>query len=70
MQIDPKIIHEEPVTTLRPSVRSYTTVTGWATCFREGKEDVNDYPPSVSSLFQLTWENIELVRQVISNDSH
>ena len=38
--------------------------------FHGGREDVNDHPRSASPLSQFTSENIELVRQVISNDSH
>ena len=68
--IDPKTIHEELVTALRPSTPSYTIVTRWAKRFREGKEDVNDNPQSASPVSECTGENVELVRQVISNDSH
>ena len=70
LQIDPKTIHEELVTALGPSVPSYTTVTRWAKRFRQGREDVNDHSRSASPLSQFTGENIELVRQVISNDPH
>ena len=70
MQIDPKTIHEELVTSLEPSAPSYITVTRWAKRFREGREDVNDDPRSASPLFEFTGENTELVRQVISNDLH
>ena len=38
--------------------------------FRERKDDVNDDPRSASPLFEFTGENIQLVRQVISNDLH
>ena len=70
MEIDPKIIHEELVTALGSSVPLYTTVTRWAKRFREGREHVNDHPPSASPVFEFTGENIELVRQVITNDPH
>lgn len=70
LEIDPKTIHEELVTALGPSAPSYTTVTGWAKRFREGREDVNDDPRSGRLVSELTDENIELVRQVISNDPH
>ena len=70
LEIDPKTIHEELVTTLGSSAPSYTTVTRWAKRFRQGREDVNDHPRSDSSLYQFTDENIQLVRQVISNDPH
>ena len=53
-----------------PSVPSYTTVTRWAKCFRQGREDVHDHPRSVSPLSQFTGENIQPLRQVISNDPH
>ena len=49
LQIDPKTIHEELVTTLGPSTPSYTTVTRWAKRFRQGREDVNDHPRSSSA---------------------
>ena len=68
LEIDPKTIHEELVTALEPSALSYTTVTRRAKCFREGREDVNDHPRSSSSLSELTGENIQRVRQVISSD--
>ena len=67
-EVDPKTIREEFVTVLWASAPSYTTVTRWAKRFRQGREDVNDYPPSASPLSEFTGENIELVRQVISND--
>ena len=35
LQIDPKTIHEEFVTTLRTNAPSYTTVTRWAKRFRQ-----------------------------------
>ena len=70
LEIDPKTIHEELVTALRPSAPSYTIVTRWAKCCREGKEDVNDDPRSASPVSKFTGENVELVRQVISNDPH
>ena len=70
LEIDPKPIHEELVIALRPSAPSYTIVTRWAKRFREGKEDVNDDPRSASPVSEFTGENIELVRQVISNDPH
>ena len=53
-----------------PSAPSYTTVTRWVKRFRQGREDVNDHPQSASPLFQFTSENIQLTRQVISNDPH
>ncbi|CAF4403490.1 unnamed protein product [Rotaria magnacalcarata] len=68
--IDPKAIHEELVTELGPNDPSYTTVTTWAKRFREGREEVNDDPRFGGPVPELTDENIELVRQVISNDSH
>ena len=70
LDIDPKTIHEELVTALRPSAPSYTIVTRWTKRFREGKEDVNDYPRSASLVSEFKGENIELVQQVISNDPH
>ena len=70
MEIDPKTIHEEFVTALGPSGPPYTTVTRWAKRFRQGREDVNDDPRFASPLSQFTGENIQLVRQVITNDSH
>ena len=57
-QIDPKTIHEELVTILRPSAPSYTTVIRWAKSFRERREDASDHPRSASSLSQFTAENI------------
>ena len=70
LEIDPKTIHEELVTALGLSAPSYTTVTRWSKHFCEGREDVNDHPRSASPLSEFIDENIELVRQVISNDSH
>ena len=70
LQIDPKTIHEEFVTALRPSAPSCTTVTRRTKRFHEEKENVNNDPRSTSPLTQFTGENIELVRQVISNDSN
>ena len=46
------------------------TIYNTAKCFREGREDVNDHPQSASLLSEFTGENIQLVRQVISNDPH
>ena len=66
--INPKTIREELAAALGSSAPSYTR---WAKRFREERENVNDNPrsgrPPVS---EFTGENIELVRQVISNDSH
>ena len=70
LEIDPKIIHEEIVTALGPNASQYTTVTRWAKRFRQGREDVNDHPQSTCPLSEFTGENIELVRQFISNDLH
>ena len=53
---------------MRPSAPSYTTVTRWAKRFRQGTEDVNDHPRSASPVSEFTVENIELLRQVISNE--
>ena len=69
LEIDPRTIHEELITAFGPSAPSYTTVTRWAKCFRQGR-DVNDHPRSASPLSEFTVENVELVRQVISNDPH
>ena len=49
---------------------SYTTVTKWAKCFRQGREEVNDYLRSASPVSEFRGEHIELVRQIISNDPH
>ena len=70
LEIDPKTIYEELVTALRPSTPSYTTVTRWAKCCRVGKKDVNDDPRSASLVSEFTGENIEPLRQVISNNPH
>ena len=70
LEIDPKTIHEELVIALRPSAPSYTIVTRWAKHFRERKKDVNDDSRSASPVSEFTGENVELVRQVISNDPH
>ena len=70
MQIDPNTFHEQLVIALGPSAPSYTTVTRWAKRFRQGTEDVNDGSRSASPVFEFTGENIQLVRQVISNDLH
>ena len=71
LQIDPKTIHEELVTALGPSAPSYTTVTRWAKRFREGRAKMSmiilDLLVHVS---QFTGENIQLLRQIISNDPH
>ena len=42
LQIGPKTIHEELVTAVEASAPSYTTVTRWVKCFRQGRENVND----------------------------
>ena len=70
LKIDPKTIYEEIVTALGPSASPYTIVTRWAKRFHQGRENVNDHPQSASSLSEFTAENIQLVRQVISNDPH
>ena len=70
MEIDPKTIYKELVTALEPSASSYTTVIRWAKRFRQGREDVNGHPRSASLLSEFTGENIQLVRQVISNAPH
>ncbi|CAF1054698.1 unnamed protein product [Rotaria sordida] len=68
--INPKTIHEELAIALGPNAPSYPTVTEWAKRFREGREDVNDDPRSRRPVSELTDENIELVREVITNDPH
>ena len=70
LEIDPMTIYEELVTLLGPGALSYTTVTRWAKHFCEGREDVNNHPRSASAVSELIGENIELLRQVISNDPH
>ena len=70
LKIDPKTIREELVTALEPSAPLYTIVTRWAKRFREGRKDINDDPRYASPVSQFTGENIELVRQVISNYPH
>ena len=50
LEIDPKIIHKDLVTTLKPNALSYTTVTRWAKRFRQGREDVNNHRRSASPL--------------------
>ena len=70
LEINPKTIHEELVTALRPNAPSNTIVIRWVKHFHEGREDVNYHPPSASSLSQFTGENIQLVRQIFSNDPH
>ena len=70
MEIDLNTIHKELATASGPSAPSYTTVTRWAKRFRQGRKDVNDHFRSVSSLSEFTGENIELIRQIISNDLH
>ena len=67
LEIDPKTIHEELVTALGSSALSYAIVTRWAKRFHRGREDINDHPRSAS---RVSGENIQLVRQVISNDPH
>ena len=51
-------------------VPSYPTVVEWAKCFHEGRENVNHDPRSDRPLSELTDENIELVQEVISKDTH
>ncbi|CAF1534414.1 unnamed protein product, partial [Rotaria sordida] len=63
-------IHEELATTVGPYAPLYPTVARWAKHFHEGKEDINDEPRSGRLIFEFTDANIELVRQVISNDPH
>ncbi|CAF4420278.1 unnamed protein product, partial [Rotaria sp. Silwood2] len=68
--INPKTIHEELATASGSKAPSYPTVAEWAKRFREGREDVNDDPRSGRPVFELTDENIELVREVINHDPH
>jgi transposase len=68
--MDPKTIHEELTTALRPNAPSYSTVARWAKRFREGRENVNDESRSSRPISELTDTNIQLVRQVINNDPH
>ena len=68
--INPKTIHKELATALGSNAPSYPTVAEWAKRFREGRQNVNDDPRSARPLSELTDENIELVREVISNDPH
>ena len=68
--IAPVTIHEELATALGPDAPAYRTVAKWAERFREGREDVNDDLRSGRPVSELTDENIELVRQVITNDPH
>ena len=68
--IAPMTIHEELPTALGPDAPAYRTVAKWAERFREGREDVNDDLRSGRPVSELTDENIELVRQVITNDPH
>ena len=70
LEIDPKTIHDEVVMDLGSSAPSYTTVARWARRFRQGREDVNHHPRSTCPVSEFTGENIQLVRQVISNDPH
>ena len=55
---------------MRPSALSYATVTRWAKCFRERREDVNDHSRFASPLSQFTGESIQLVRQFISHNPY
>ena len=68
--INRKTIHGELATALEFKAPSYPTVAEWAKHFREERENVNDDFRSARPLSELTDENIELVREVISNDSH
>ena len=68
--IAPMTIHEKLATALGPDAPAYRTVARWAERFREGREDVNDDLRSGRPLSELTYENIEVVRQVITNDPH
>ena len=70
MEVNPKTVHEEPVTTLGSNASSYITLTRWPKCFHDEREDVNDNSRSASPLSKFTGESIELVRQFISNDPH
>ena len=70
MEIDPKTIREEFVIVLGSSAPSCTTVARLPKSFHEGREDVNDHPRSSSSLSEFTGENIELIRQIITNELH
>ena len=67
--IAPMTIHEELATALGPDAPAYWTVAKWAERFC-GREDVNDDLRSGHPVSELTDENIELVRQVITNDPH
>ena len=54
--------------TMKANAPSYTIVKRWAKHFRQGREDVNDYPRSATPLSQFTGENVPLPRQVINNE--
>ena len=69
MGINPKTIHEELATALGSKAPYHIQqFAEWVKRFREGREDVNDDPRSARPVSELTDENIELVREVISND--
>ena len=69
MGIDAKTIYEGVTTALGPKAPSYRTVVRWASRSHEGREDVNDDGQSARLVTKLTDESIELVRQIINNDS-
>ena len=68
LAIAPMTIHEELATALGSDAPAFRIVAKWAEHFCEGREDVNDNLRSGRPLSEVTDENIELVRQVITND--
>ena len=62
MGIDAETIHKELTTTLGPNIPSSCTVARWESRFHEEREDVNADLRSGRLVYELTDENIELVR--------
>ena len=68
--IDPKTIYNQLTWVLGSDAPPDREVRKWAQSFREGIVDVNDDPRSSRPISVLTDENIERVREIISDDPH
>ena len=69
MGIEAKTVYGELTTALGPNAPPYHGVTWWTSRFLEEREDASDDPRFARPVSELTDENIEMVRQIINNDS-
>lgn len=68
--IKPVTIHEELVLALGDTAPSYTTVTRWASEFKQGRVEVKDDPRSGRPVTSFTKANIDRVRELVEADPH